>query len=175
MSEPKRYDVLITCEDLNRGVAPRAGEAILRILATRRMLRPVDEAIADKWAEVYCTAAASAHEPFIKGVYEGATPIFHEAVVRFGEQPIEMPFGGPEGQMLTFYIELRGCLFQETMGKFKTQFKDALHCRPAFHVRDYVTPHAPHREVPEDEEPQDRRKKRGSAGVGQSGTRVEEW
>ncbi len=65
MAKEKRFDLILTTEKSNQRLAPRGGEAFLRNLATLRLARPVDEAVAEKWVEVYCEAGATAHEAFI--------------------------------------------------------------------------------------------------------------
>ncbi|MFT7622247.1 MAG: hypothetical protein ACI9WU_001415 [Myxococcota bacterium] len=168
---PNRFDLIFFPEDL-RKVAPLAGEAVLRYLATERVGLPYAEAIAETWVEVYCKPGPSAHTPFVKGGWGDDTDVmFEEMMVRFGEKPIALPFG-MEGET-TFYVEFRGCLFEDSMGKFKSKFKDILHVRPASHTRKFEgLPE--HLVVPEDEQPIDKRKKKGPRG-GVAGTRVEEW
>lgn len=165
-------DLLVVAEDLDRRLAPRCGEALIRNLCTIRIGRPVDEAVADEWAEVYLEPGASAHTAFVKGGYTDEAPVFKEMVFRFGTKPVDMPFG-KEGQQVNFYIEFRGCRFDDMLGSFKVRFKDIMYVKPQIFTRPHE-PLAPHREVPEDEQPQDKRKKKRDAG-GLAGTRVEEF
>ena len=171
MTEKKRYDVLLVPENLDRLIAPRGGEAYMRYLATARVCRPTDEAIAEEWVEVYCQPDASSHEPFVIGGYSSDEPVYLEAAVRLGAKPVEIPFG-VEGQKVNFFIEFRGCIFDTVMGKFLNRFKEILYVRPRVFVREH-TALTPHREVPEDEIPIG--KPKSKAGPGNAGTRVEEW
>lgn len=172
MATKDRYDLLLVCEDPTRRIAPRGGEALLRAIAVQRIVTPVSEAIADEWVEVYCSAGPSAHEAFVRGAWSEEEAIFEEAVFRFGSKAVPIPFG-LEDTDVTFFIELRGCLFEDVLGKLKTQFKDILRTRPRVLARPRQDP-PPHREVPEDELPKDRRKRRQTTAA-QAGTRVEEW
>jgi len=166
-----RYDLLLLPEDAGRRIAPRAGEALLRHLATTRVALPNHEAVADEWVEVYCAPGPSAHEPFVKGMCTDDEPIFEELVVRFGTKAVRAPYGVEVD--VNFFVEFRGCLYDDVLGPFKSRFKDILYTRPALYRRLREEPPA-HREVSEDEQPKDRRRRKKDAG-GVAGTRVEEW
>ncbi len=167
----QRYDVLVVPEDLNRKIAPAGAAAWLRSFAVSRAALPYEEAIAEEWVEVYCKPGPSAHEPFMKGGYESDVAVFDEVAVRFGTKGVPMPYGVKD-QTIYFFVEFRGCLFKEPMGKFKNRFKDVLLARPAVYWRE-AEPAPPHREVGEDEQPVERKKKEVASGV--AGTTTEEW
>lgn len=170
MTQSTRYDLLLVTEKPGQRLAPRAGEAFLRNLATARMMLPSAESIAREWVEVYGEAGPSAHELFVKGAYDGSTPVFQRAVVRFGLQSVELPFGrtGPEN----FFVLIEGALFDRVLGPIINRFKDITH----FRATTFVRPSAgvgPVREVPEDELPIEKRRR--EIGKALAGTRVEEW
>ena len=128
MASNPRYDLLLVCEDPTRRIAPLGGEALLRAIAVKRLISPYAEAVADQWAEVYCKAGPAAHEAFVRGAWSDDRPLFEEAVIRFGTTPVPIPFG-LEDTEVNFFIELRGCLFEDVLGSFKTLFKDILRTR----------------------------------------------
>jgi hypothetical protein len=165
-----RFDLLLVCEKPGQRLAPKAGEAFMRNLATIRIAQPVDESIAKDWVEVYCDAGPSAHELFIKGAYESPEPVFQKMVVRFGTQAVDTPFGR-EGQE-TFYVEIRGALYDTMLGLIRTRFQDITHFRPAVLVRPSEGTWEK-RDVPEGEEAVAR--KRAEIGSAKAGTRVEEF
>jgi len=167
-----RFDLLIVCEQIDMRVARGVAEAWLRQIITQRVVIPVDESVAHSWVEVYMEAGPSAHEPFVPHAYTGEQPVFHEAVIRFGSQAVKLPFGTDDDQETTFYFEFRGCVFKEPLGPFKQRFQKNFGKRPKFFVREHVEL-AKHREVPDGEEPIDRKRRRGKSG-GLVGTRVEE-
>ncbi len=168
----QRYDVLVVPEDVGRRIAPRGADAYIRHFAVSRAGIPNAEAVAEEWVEVYCKPGPSAHEPFVKGVYDGEHPVFLEAAIRFGTRGVPMPYGIEDTEIF-FFLEFRGCLFKDPGGKFKNKFKDILAVRPAIFHREH-TALPPHLEVPDDEQPKDKRKKK-KAGPGQAGTSTEEW
>ena len=168
----QRYDILLVPEDLNSRISPGMGEAILRNLCVGRVVRPVDEAIADTWVEVYMEPGPSAHEPFLVGANTAEEAIFKEAVVRFGTKPVTLPYG-EEKTEVTFYLEFRGCLFKDVLGPFKQRFQDVMYKRPTIYEREH-TGLPEHLTVPEGEEPKEKKKRSGNLG-GQAGTRIEEF
>ena len=171
MTEPlPRYDLLIVPADPTLRVAPRAAEALLRSLAAHRQLEPSAEAVADEWAEIYCRPGVSAHELFIRGTYEDEEPVYLEAAFRLGTKAVPMPWGA-EGREVTFFIEFRGCRYQDLRGPFKKRLLDIAHIRGQILCREHEAL-PPHREVPEDEKPKEKPRRERS---GLAGTRVEEW
>jgi hypothetical protein len=173
-TEPKRYDLLIVPQNLSQRLAPGVCISLLKNLATLRIIRPVEESLAEEWSEVYCDPGDTAHDLFVKGVFPYEDAIFLEAVVRFGMKTVPMPYGH-EGAELNFFVEFRGCLFNDTLGVFKKRFKDITHVVPAVYWREH-TELPPHLEVPEGEEPVDKKKKKGEGpSLGGVGTRAEEW
>ena len=129
--------------------------------------------MADEWVEIYCKAGPSAHEAFVEGGRDDDRPIFQEGVVRFGTRERDIPFG-LDDQKVSFFVLFQGCEFKDVTGRFKKKFKDILATRSSTLVREH-TGLLPHLEVPEDELPRDKRRKRSGACGPSAGTRVEEW
>jgi hypothetical protein len=172
MTDPvPRFDVMVVCEDMNMRVAAGTGESWLRQLAVKQIIIPVDESVARSWVEVYMEAGPCAHEPFVKHAYEGEQPVFREAVIRFGNKPVRLPYG-PENQEVNFFLEFRGCVFEDTLGPFKQGFLKTIGKRPTFFVREHRDLSARSR-VPPGEEVIEIKKAGGNQG-GLVGTRVEE-
>ena len=173
MSERERYDVIILFERADTKIADGTAEALLRDMATRRIVTPVDEALHKDWVEVYCEPGPSAHTPFVRGVYEEKEPPFLEACVRWGQEPTELTGLGGSVDVY-FFVEFRGCLYKEPLGLFRTHFKDVTYHRAQVSSRPH-TELPPHREVSEeDKRVLKERLKRGPA-AGLAGTQVEEW
>lgn len=168
----QRYDLLLVPEELNSRISPGMGEAILKNICVGRVVRPVDEAVAETWVEVYMEPGPSAHELFLIGQNTAEEEIFKEAMIRFGTKAIALPYGN-ETQEVTFYLEFRGCLFTDVVGRFKQRFSDIMYKRPAVYIREH-TDLPEHRVVPEGEEPKEKVKRSNNLG-GQAGTRIEEF
>lgn len=168
-----RYDVVVLFERPDTRIADGTAEALLRDMATRRIIKPVAEALHKDWVEVYCEPGPSAHEPFVRGTYEEDEPPFLEACVRWGTEPVELEdAAGRVG--VYFYLEFRGCLFQEPMGPFRKHFRDVTYHRAQVGWRPH-TELPPHKEVSEEDKrvAKERLKRGGSGGL--AGTAVEEW
>lgn len=172
--EEPRYDVLIVSDDRQRKMPDAAARTVLRYLDTRKIALPNDEAVAQKWAEVYMEPGPMAHEPFLHAPYQGEAPVFHEAVLRFGTKSTSLDYG-VDTDKVYFFLEFRGCLFQQPHGEFRKQIKDMLTFRPEIFVRNHAGLPA-HREVPEDEKPESENSTaEESSGPAPAGTRVEEF
>lgn len=148
-----------------------AGGSLVRHLATTRIVTPVAEAVAQTWVEVYCEAGPSAHEIFATGVFTGEAPVFREAVIRFGTAPSSVGYGVDTDAVCCF-VEFRGCRYQSPQGAFRQRVQDLWLFRPEIFVRPH-TDLPPHREVPADEIPAEK-KRRGPPSTGLAGVRVEE-
>ena len=166
----ERYDILLCCPSMK--LAPKAAEAALRNLLVTKIGNPVAEAVAEEWAEVYCEAGPAAHDAFVKGGYTGELPVFHELTFRLGMKTAAAPFGVDKD--LNFWIHMQGALFDACTGRFLKKIHDIILKQPTVFVR----PHdgvAERREVPEDEIPKSKRRKRTTDQGMRAGTRVEEW
>ena len=167
-----RYDVLILSHDTSLRMPDGAAASLLRYMAATQLALPKEEAVAETWSEVYCEPGPASHEIFIKGSYTDPEPVFLELAMRFGKAPAEVDTG--EGPLqVAFFIEIRGARFKEPGGSFRKRLRDLLYIQPQVFARAHEAL-PPHREVPEGEEPTDKRKKPG-AGGGLAGTRVEEF
>jgi len=166
-----RFDLMVCCENLDLRLAPKSAEAFLRNLAVTRVARPHAEAVAEDWVEVYMEPGASDHEIFIKGARTHDEPMFLEAAIRFGLKPTSLEYGAA-GTNVNFFLEFRGCLYDDTNGVLKKRFHDITGQRCQIFSRKHVAL-PPHREVPEDEKPKEKPKR--SSGAGGAGTRVEEF
>jgi hypothetical protein len=165
------FDIVLTCRPASMRVTDRAVGAFIRNLAAKQMARPIAEAIADEWFEVYCEAWVASHEIFASGGYDDTVPAFKELVVRGGKQPVAVATGQGE-QQVTFFLEIRGTPFETPHGEFCVRFQNNFLCPPLVFRRPH-TELPPHREVPEDEQPKE--KKYRERGPGLAGTHVEEF
>ena len=129
-----RFDLALVPAARSRAVAERAGGDFIRNLAALRMIRPVDESVAHDWVEVYCEPGEAAHDPFVLGVRPAETPIFEQAVIRFGTRPTALGYG-EETDSLRFYLEFRGCLFEDVLGEFRARISRLLLIEPETDVR----------------------------------------
>ncbi len=167
-----RYDVMITGGPGYK--APNdAIRSVIMMLAFRGFAKPTDEAIAEDWLEVYMEPGVSASEVFFKTAYNGPQPVFYEAIVRAGQEPMTAEYG-PTGTPLYFMIEFRGCIFKEPLGPFRKILLDSLHLRANVHVREHAGLPS-HKVVPEDEAPIDKKKHKREIGPGLVGSKVDEW
>jgi hypothetical protein len=164
-----RYDLILVGEGASFALAEAAVRGFLRNLASTQLAVPVDEAVAQRWAEVYLAPGPLAHSLFVKGAAP-PEPAFLEAALRFGDAPEALPFGNVSAH---FWLELRGAMLPEVVPGFARRFELELGTRPRVLSR----PHAglpPHRVVPEGE----RRAgppARVTHGPGKVGTTVEEF
>jgi hypothetical protein len=171
--ETPRYDILMVPPQRSMKVGNGAADALIRYLATIRIMRPTDEAIAHTWAEVYGEPGPSAHDAFVmKGSYQSDEALFHECIVRFGTAPCS-PGYGTNTEVIHFYLEFRGCIFEKPAGRFLVKMKDILRFQPDVCTRPHEGLPA-HATVSEDEKPKDTRLKRRPLG-GPAGTTVEEF
>ncbi len=168
----ERYDLLIVPQNRSLALPHGSARALIGHIAVTRIGRPYEEAVADKWVEVYMEPGPSAHEAFIRGGYEEPEPVFLEMVARIGSKPRSLDYGiGCEA--VCVFLEIRGSRYDATNGHFLKKITDIMQVR--FDV--LRRPHeglAEHLVVPEDEKPKDRRR-RGGPGPGVAGTAVEEW
>lgn len=163
---PERFDLLITGEGGGH-VLPKEGlKALLRLLAALGYANPTADAVSQSWVAVYCAPGTAAHTVFVQGVAP-AEPVFTEMCVWTG--PSEpLPYGDGES---CFYVEFRGCLYDQLPGAFRRQLTQLTHIQPRVITRAHV-PDVGHRVVPEDERPKSIQR---SASVGAVGTRVDEF
>jgi hypothetical protein len=174
MSEPdvKRHDVMVVLPNPSTKVGEGIAVSLLRYLAISRVIRPVDEALHVDWTEVYCEPGPSAHEPFVKGVYDGPIPVFKECCVRWGTKPAELDLGSQKIPVY-FFLEFRGSAYDDPLGPFRSKFKEIMRVPPRIGVQEH-TELPPHKMVEPEDVPKDKRLKKKVAG-GQAGTSIEEW
>ena len=166
-----RYDVMITSERAGYRPPKAAVMAMVQQLAFRGLASPVEEAIAETWAEIYLSPGVSSHEIFIEKAYTSEAPVYHEAVMKFAEKPFFCEYSETPHRPLYWCIEFRGSRFAQPLGSFRKLFMDALNLRVSVSVRD-AAPIPPHRVVPEDELPVE--KKKHERGAGRAGCEVQE-
>ena len=87
VSSIPRYDLIITSERAGYRPSKAGVGAIVRQLAFRGFANPVDEAVAETWAEIYFEPGPSSHEMFIEKSYSQPEPVFNELVFKFTEKP----------------------------------------------------------------------------------------
>lgn len=167
----KRYDVMITSERAGYRPPKAAVMAMVQQLAFRGLASPVDEALAETWAEIYFEPGPSAHEIFLEKEYNSDLPVYQEMAMRFCEKPFYCDYSDTPKRPLYWGIEVRGSRFTNPLGSFRKLFLDALNLRVAVAVRP-AEPIPPHLVVPEDELPVDKKKR--ERGRGLAGTEVEE-
>ena len=171
-SKSPRYDITVFGHNAHTVIAEGMAVSLLKNLAAGRIITPVGEAVHKEWVEVYCEPGPSAHDPFVKHAYEGEHPVFNEAIVRWGTthvDPEEVNGKGP----IYFYMQFRGCLFKEPLGRFRKRYMDVMKSRPQFMVTDQKEV-PPRKEVDPEDQPKNKRLKKGP-GPGVAGTSVEEW
>lgn len=167
-----RFDVVVVPQSRGTNFGEGIAASLLRWLSAGRMVLPASESVADTWVEVYCGPGESAHDLFVAGPWSGETPVFHEAVLRWGSKPAALDYGVATSEV-RFFFEIRGAVLEHPHGSLLKRMSELLHAR--FEV--FSRPHValpPHREVPPGEEPKDRKPKRKEIGPGLAGTRVEE-
>ena len=166
-----RFDLFITSERAGYRPPKAAVAAMVQQLAFRGFASPVEEAVAETWAEIYFTPSHASHEMFIERAYTQPEPVFHELVFKFTEKPFYCDYTDTPQRPLYFAIEIYGCRFKSTIGAFKKLFLDTLNLHVVEHIREaQAIPE--HKIVPEDEKPVE--KKKHERGNGIAGTAVVE-
>lgn len=169
-----RYDVLVVSGDRGFNIVEQGTRALINHLLAKNLMRVADESVAKEWTEVYGTAGPTAHEAFTIGGFDSELAPYLEVCVRTGTKYAPMPFGGAKNEVARFWIEFRGALWKDLAPRFKNGLVRLLATR----VEVLSRPHEaapPHREVGEDELPEEvkfARKDRTSPRVG---TAVEEY
>ena len=166
-----RYDVVITSERAGYKPPKAALAAMVQQLAFRGFAAPVDEAIAEKWTEVYFEPGPSAHEMFIEKSYTSDEPVYKELVLRVSDKPFFCDFSPTPKRPLYWSIELYGSRFVDPIGAFRKLFLDAFNLRIAVCSTD-AGPVPEHKTVSEEELPIEKKKR--ERGLGIAGTDVEE-
>lgn len=172
IEDAQRYDVLVIPSNAGFRAAGNAIRSVVMSLNFRGFAKPVEEAIASDWAEIYCEPGPAAHEVFYERAYTGPEPVFKECVVYAGNEPAELDYGPP--RPVYFMIEFRGCVYKEPLGPFRKLLMDSVNFRASVHVREHAGL-KPHRTVADDEAPGEPAKKKRERGPGLAGTEVEEW
>lgn len=165
------YDVMITTQSAGYRPAKRAVYEMVQQLAFRCFASPVDEAVAETWTEIYFEPGPAAHEIFLEKAYVDDAPVFREMVLKFSEKPFYCDYSDTPKRPLYWAIEVLGCRFREPLGAFRKLFLDSWNLRltvSSTQERDAK----PHRVVPADEMPVEKKKK--ERGRGLAGTEVEE-
>lgn len=162
-------DLIMTDARPNYRLAPGAAVALIRFLAAKQYVRPVDEAVAESWVEVTFEPGEMSRE-WLVGCSADAPP-FRQAVLRFGKSARDLGYDAiPEAR--PFFLELRGTTATHIQSDVRDKICTILHMRPVHaervHTALYELP-----EVPEDERPKDRRPRIASNAP--VGTRVEEF
>ena len=170
-AEEARFDLAFVSTSRSRAIADRAGADFIRNLAALRIIRPVEESVARDWVEVYCEPGEAAHDPFVQGARPTELAIFHEAVIRFGMQPTALGYGA-DTESVRFFLEFRGCLYQDVLGGFREHIARLLLLEPELVSRP-AQENVGHREVPATERPVGTSGS-GSSKAGQVGVRIEE-
>ena len=171
-----RYDLLVSAENNHQRLSENMIQALIQRLIFKGTAIVTEEVMTSGWSEIYMEAGPAAHEIFVRGGFTGPKPVFHELVIRYGEEADVVEYGGLE-RRLSFYIEVRGCLFKEPRGEFRKLLRNALHVVAKVLDRPYEGL-PPHKQAPEIEEtpgvefaaPEGDRG--ADAGVG---TEVSEW
>ena len=166
-----RYDIMITSERPGYRPPKAAVYAIVSQLALRGLASPVDEAIAETWTEIYFEPGPTAHEIFLEKGYSDDAPVYHEIVMRFADKMYFCDYSETPQRPLYWSIEIRGARFTTPIGAFKKLFLDAINLRITTAYRD-AQPIPPHKVVPEDEKPIEKKKRERGSGI--AGTDVEE-
>lgn len=167
----ERYDVMITSERAGYRPPKAAVMSMVQQLVFRGFATPTDEAVAEKWAEIYFEPGPAGHEIFLERAYDSKVPVYLEMMMRFSEKPFYCDYTDTPQRPLYWCIEIRGARFKAPLGSFKKLFLDALNLRIAVNVR-AAMPLPEHRTVPEEELPVEKKKKERGAGI--VGTEVEE-
>jgi hypothetical protein len=171
---PKRYDILLVSQNRQHTVIEQGLKSLINYLQATNIIRVNDEAVAKEWVEVYAKQGPTAHDMFVRGVYDSDLPTFFEVAVRGGTRACFIPFGGEENEGCFFWMEVRGCLFQEINGKYKTKLNQVMSTRFDYFVREHVAL-PPHLTVPPDELPEEKKYARRDSASPRVGTAVEEF
>jgi len=174
VSGPKRYDILLVSQNRAFTVVEQGLKSLINYLQATNIIRVSDEAIAKEWVEVYSKVGPTAHDMFVRGTYESDDATFLEVAIRGGVRPCVMPFGGLEGETCYFWVEIRGSLFPEINGKYKSKLNSVMTTRFDYFVRDHAAL-PPHLLVPADEVPEDKKYARRDSASPRVGTAVEEF
>lgn len=142
--EKQRYDVVVVAANTGFRLANAAAQSIILNLATKYWIRPADEVVGEEFVEVYSGVGPSAHEIFTPMAYNIEIPVFLEAAFYFGQQSVQLEYGA--GLKVWFYLEFRGCVFQEPLGPFRKLFKEQFSTRIKTYHRPFVEL-PPHRVV----------------------------
>lgn len=171
---PKRYDILLVSQNRAYTVVEQGLKSLINYLQATNIIRVNDEAVAKEWVEVYSKAGPTAHDMFVRGVYDSDLLTFKEIAIRGGTRLCAIPFGGEENEGCYFWMEVRGCLFQEINGKYKTKLNQVMTTRFDYFVRDHEALPA-HLTVPPDEVPEAKKYARRDPSSPRVGTAVEEF
>ncbi|MBQ1267497.1 MAG: hypothetical protein IIY06_12200 [Proteobacteria bacterium] len=166
-----RYDIMITSERPGYKPPKAAFAAMVNQLAYRQFGVPVEEAVAEKWVEVYFEPGVAAHEIFIEKAYSSPHPVFMEICLKCADKPFNCDYSKTPLRPLYWAIEIRGSRYKDILGSFRKIFQDAFNLRIETAVRDF-TNLPEHRSIPVEELPPE--KKKHEKGLGLVGTNVEE-
>lgn len=173
-SQPKRYDILLVSQNRAYTVVEQGLKSLINYLQATNIIRVNDEAVAKEWVEVYAKPGPTAHDMFVRGVFDSDVVTFKEVAIRGGTRPTLIPFGGEKDETCYLWIEIRGCLFQEVNGKYKTKLNQVMATRFDYFVREHEAL-PPHLTVPADELPEEKKYARRDAASPRVGTAVEEF
>lgn len=173
-SQPKRYDILLVSQNRAYTVVEQGLKSLINYLQATNIIRVNDEAVAKEWVEVYAKPGPTAHDMFVRGVFDSDVVTFKEVAIRGGTRPTLIPFGGEKGETCYLWIEIRGCLFQEVNGKYKTKLNQVMATRFDYFVREHEAL-PPHLTVPADELPEEKKYARRDSASPRVGTAVEEF
>ena len=166
-----RYDIMITSERPGYKPPKAAFAAMVNQLAYRQFCVPVEEAVAEKWVEVYFQPGVAAHEIFLEKAYSSNIEVFKEICLKCADKAFTCEYSKTPLRPLYWAIEIRGCRYKDVLGSFRKIFQDAFNLRIEIAVRDF-TALPEHRSVPVEELPPE--KKKHEKGLGLVGTNVEE-
>ena len=171
-----RYDMLIVSTNRAYTVVEQGLRAFINYLQVSNVIRMQDEAVAKEWTELYAKPGPTAHEAFIKGAYTGTKEPYLECCIRADKNPFPLPYGGEAGETsaIRFYLEFRGCLFQDLAPRFKNRLREVLYTRFDIYTRPHTAlpPHLIVANGDAHEKPEMARKDSASPRVG---TAVEEF
>jgi len=147
----KRLDLLVLSQNSAFNMVDHGLRALMNFMHTGHIGRATNEALAKDWQEIYLVPGATAHEAFVRHAWDMSINPFVEIVVHNSLKMQPIPFGGEPGQAARFWIEFRGCLFEEFDGRFKNRLHNSLNTRTEIITRPFTSlPH--HLEVPHGEE-----------------------
>lgn len=171
-----RHDMLIVSSNRSYTIVEQGLRAVVNYLQVANVIRMQDEKIAKEWTELYAKPGPTAHEAFVRGAYTGSKEPYLECVIHANKKAIPLPYGGEPGEngATRFYIEFRGCLFEDLAPRFKNRLREVLHTR--FDI--YTRPHTalpPHAVVPTGDEAAKPELAHRDSGSPRVGTAVEEF